>query len=271
MSIINKPQVVKLPIVLSIPHAGTGFPEELENRFKKEFLPPDDTDWYINWLYDFAFSLGIPTITARYSRWVIDVNRSPDNTPLYNDGRMITGLCPVTDLHGNNIYNDGRTEIHHIDLQWRKELFYYTYHNALQPLLNEVKEQFGAVLLWDCHSVKRHLPYIQPQPFADFILGSVDGSSASPYLIEKALEMLGQSNYSVSHNQPFKGGYITRSFGKPEENQHALQLEIAKPLYLDEHERNYDSGKAEEVRALLTATLTTLGKEIIQRHKPDME
>ena len=64
----------------------------------------DDTDWFLDELYDFAPSLGITTIVPYYSRWVIDLNREPNNKSLYSDGRIITSLCPTTNFLGQDIY-----------------------------------------------------------------------------------------------------------------------------------------------------------------------
>ena len=260
---ISKPANVQLPIVLSVPHAGTYFPAEIQAELKQDKLPPDDIDWHVNQLYNFADSSGIIMITAQYSRWVIDLNRNPDSTPLYNDGRIITALCPATNFLGEAIYTDERKQVAMEEVSRRRKLYFDPYHTALQRLLNEVKAQFGSVLLWDCHSIRRFVPAIHPEPFPDLIIGSADRSSASDDITDKALNILGKSNYSISHNYPFKGGYITRHFGKPNKQQHALQLEMAKPLYLDDSEQVYDSERAEKVRTLLTETLTALGNSLL--------
>src|SRR3712207_430138 len=85
----------KVPIILSVPHSGTEFPEELKAQYRPEMIEqPDDTDWFVHDLYNFAPELGITVIHAKYSRWVIDLNRDPTSEPLYNDGRIITGLTP---------------------------------------------------------------------------------------------------------------------------------------------------------------------------------
>ncbi len=259
---IKRQEKIKLPIVLSIPHAGTYFPEDIQAEMKTGLLPPDDTDWFVDKLYDFANDLGILTISANYNRWVIDLNRNPDSTPLYNDGRVITELCTTTDFLGNTIYKDERNKITTDEINRRKKLYFTPYHNALQQLLNEVKQQFGSVLLWDCHSIRRHVPSIYKHPFPDLILGSADGTSASSHIIDLALQMLQKSRHSVSHNHPFKGGYITRHFGKPEHHQHALQLEMAKPLYMDDNERDFDEQRADKTRDLLGKTITSLGKSL---------
>ena len=106
-------------------------------------------------------------------------------------------------------------------------------------------------MLWDCHSIRQTVLTIQKEKFPDLILGDVDGTSASPGLIEGVLGVLDHSNYSVSHNHPFKGGYITRHFGRPSLNQHALQLEMTKVNYMDDEEKVYSKERAKKMREVL--------------------
>ncbi len=259
---ITRPAAQQLPIVISVPHAGTDFPADIRAALKPELLPPDDTDWLVPQLYDFATELGIPMLCARYSRWVIDLNRNPDSSPLYNDGRVLTGLCPTTTFLGEPIYVDERQEVAAAEVARRKTLYFEPYHRVLQQLLDETKARFGRVLLWDCHSIRRHVPAIHAGPFPDLILGSADQTSASAALIGQALHQLGSGSYSLSHNAPFKGGFITRHFGRPAVQQHALQLEMAKDVYMDDQEQAYDQPRATQIRALLRQTLLTLGGQL---------
>jgi N-formylglutamate deformylase len=109
---IQLPEGTRVPLLLSIPHCGTEFPDDLKNQYHGSLISaPDDTDWFVDKLYDFATGMGITMISSVYSRWVIDLNRDPDNKPLYSDGRIITGLCPLTNFLGESIYVDGRTEL----------------------------------------------------------------------------------------------------------------------------------------------------------------
>ena len=102
---IIEPTTQVVPFVLSIPHCGTGIPDNLSALYQKSQLENlDDTDWFLDELYDFAPSLGITTIVPYYSRWVIDLNRDPNNKSLYSDGRIITSLCPTTNFLGQDIY-----------------------------------------------------------------------------------------------------------------------------------------------------------------------
>src|SRR5690242_973762 len=193
------------PIILSVPHCGTAFPDDIVQEYEQELLPPDDTDWFVDRLYSFAAESGITIIYARYSRWVIDLNRNPNGQSLYNDGRLITALCPTTNFVGQPIYNDRRHSVAPHEIQRRIALYFEPYYNKIQELLNNAKARFGKALLWDCHSVRRLVPSIYQQSFPDLILGSADGTSASLTIIDKALELLGKSTYSLTHNHPFKG------------------------------------------------------------------
>jgi N-formylglutamate amidohydrolase len=261
---ITRPEGPRVPIVVSVPHCGTRFPEDLKGAYVKSMVTdPDDTDWFVERLYGFAPRMGITLITSVYSRYVIDLNRDPDQKPLYSDGRLITGLCPTTDFLGNALYADGRTLVSEGEVKARMKAYYLPYHALLRKSLGELREEFGAALLWDAHSIRRRVPTIQQDPFPDLILGSADGTSASPGLIELALSTLDHSPYSVSHNHPFKGGAITRSFGQPALGYHALQLEMSKNLYLEEREKEYDEQRAATVQRHLESTLDTLITQLL--------
>src|SRR5688572_10106708 len=104
---VISPTSVRIPILISVPHCGIQFPDELKQELVPSLIAkPDDTDWFVDKLYDFAPAIGITMITAVYSRWVIDLNRDPESKPLYNDGRMITGLCPTTNFLAQPLYKD---------------------------------------------------------------------------------------------------------------------------------------------------------------------
>lgn len=258
---IVQPTTKRIPVVLSIPHCGVDFPEEIANEYKPNMAQaPDDTDWFVHKLYDFAPAMGITTIHAMYSRWVIDLNRDPDSKPLYTDGRIITPLCPATDFFGTPVYKDERKEVSAEEVKRRREKYYQPYHAKLKEILRGVKDEFGKVLLWECHSIRQVVPTIYKEKFPDLILGDADGTSASRQIIDTALQALKESTYQVNHNHPFKGGYITRQFCNPQNNEHALQLEMSKVNYMDDTETKYDEGRAGEMCTLLRKTLSNLSK-----------
>lgn len=256
---ISYPKGKKTNILLSIPHCGTAFPEEIINHYNpSKIINPDDTDWYLEKLYDFANELGITVIEAIYSRWVIDLNRTPKNQNLYDDGRIITSLCPVTDFKGERLYSSMNHEPKKDEVQRRLHKYYEPYHVKIDSILEELRNEFGSVLFWDAHSIRRNVGAIQKDDFPDLILGNNDGKTASSEIIENALNSLKESNLSVKHNHPFKGGFLTRSKGAPEKNIHALQLEMSKDLYMCNNEMDYDESKSIEIKRTLIKTFKNL-------------
>ena len=255
---IISPNSARVPIILSIPHCGTEFPEFIKQYFKPDkATEPDDTDWYLDKLYDFAKDMGITTIKARYSRWVIDLNRDPKDEALYDDGRLTTALTPTTTFSGVEIYRYDPPDQDEIDQ--RLHLYYYPYHNKLKELIADLKYEFENVLLFDAHSIKQKVPAIHPDNFPNLILGDNKRMSAGPDVIQAAVKSLSSSEYSFAHNFLFKGGYITRHFGNPKQGVHALQLEMTMINYMNQWEINYDEEKAEKMKL----TLKNLFSELI--------
>lgn len=263
---IVEPTAEKVPFVLSIPHRGTEFPEELKSQYAPDLIEVlDDTDWYLEKLYDFAPELGITTIYAKYSRLLIDLNREPNSEPLYDDGRIITALCPTTDFFGEDIYIKKEFVPNDAEIEKRLEKYYYPYHQKIDEIIGDLKKEFGKVLFWDAHSIRRSVKTIRKEPFPDFILGDDDKKTADKKFIEVTLKTLKSSDWQINHNEPFRGGFLTRSKGKPNENVHALQLEMSKDLYMDVTELNYDEEKAEKVKALLKATFENLIEAVVDQ------
>ncbi len=263
---IIEPNGVKVPIVVSSPHSGVDFPDELKAHFRAELMAqPDDTDWFVHQLYNFAPELGITMIHAKYSRWVIDLNRNPTSQPLYNDGRIITELVPKTDFLGNALYVDEKYIPDDAEIERRKENYYKPYYQKIESLLAERIAQFGQVMLWDAHSIRRFVPTIQDAPFPDLILGDNDGKAAGKEFIEIALNNLSAGKFGVDHNSPFKGGNITRSFGKPLQNIHALQLEMAKTNYMNDDELTFNEKRADEVRNVLRPVFEKLIEYLMRK------
>lgn len=257
--IIKEAKKNHVPIILSVPHCGTDFPAEKKDNYNSELASnPDDTDWFVQDLYDFVRELGITVIHAKYSRWVIDLNRDPESKPLYNDGRIITALTPTTDFFGKEIYNSPENHPDQTEVERRLENYYWPYYAKVQELLDKRKAEFGKVLLFDAHSIRHLVPTIRKEVFPDMILGNNDEKTAHSDLIQTALKGLSNSEFQVNHNNPFKGGHITRYFGKPSENQHTLQLEMNKNLYMDDEETSYHPERASKMQTILKPTFENL-------------
>ena len=132
------PESGLVPIIVSVPHCGHLIPDDLAREFRSDKIKfIDDTDWFVDRLYGFAPSMGMTLVSSVVSRWVIDLNRPPDGKPLYNDGRVITGLCPVTDFLGDPIYADCRLIVSQEETERRKSLYYHPYHEQLKALIAE--------------------------------------------------------------------------------------------------------------------------------------
>lgn len=240
----------KLPMILSVPHCGTRIPDELKSAYLPEKINfIDDTDWYVDRLYDFAQEMGITMITATYSRWVIDLNRNAQDVPLYDDGRVITALTPVSDFNGEPIYKGEGPDAS--EIQRRVTRYYQPYYQKIEELLSDKRGLAKHVLFYDAHSIRQFVPGIRSEKFPDLILGDADQTSADDRLITVADAILKGSNYSYQHNEPFKGGNLTRTFGRPDNGIHALQLEMSKTLYMDDSETHYHEARADLIRAVL--------------------
>ena len=238
------PKKNRVGILISIPHLGTEIPEEYRSKYKEILIEkPQDTDWFVDQLYPFAEDLGITIIMAKYSRYLIDLNRSPDNKPLYDDGRTETGLVPTKDFSGRSLYKS-EFEPNSEDINSRKTQYYQPYHAMVAQYLKEFQENFGNALLFEAHSIRREVPLLHPHPFPDLIIGDQNGTTCAPSISKLFLDKLSEGPYSVSHNSPFKGGYLTRKWGQKEKNIHSIQLEISQDVYMDEKQFVFEPNKA---------------------------
>jgi N-formylglutamate amidohydrolase len=253
-----QPEGILQPIILSSPHSGTLLPTEIKPLLKPKFREnPEDTDWYIDRLYDFAPGLGMTLVAANYSRYVIDLNRDPHGRALYQDNRVETGLVPTKSFGNESLYVGADPDA--AEIARRRATYYDPYYAAINQLIDERKRQFGSVLFFDCHSIKRRVPSIRSAPFPDLIVGTQDGRTADPKLCAIAQSSLAHhSNYQIAYNDPFKGGHLTRSFGKPQENVHAIQLEMSQDLYLVDGTTEIHREKWEKLRHVLKNLLRDL-------------
>lgn len=255
---LHLPHVAPLPIVISCPHVGTEIPVDISSGMTSEALQTEDTDWFVHELYSFAPSLGIHLLQARFSRYVIDLNRDPAGARLYADKRIETSLVPTSTFKQQAIYD--QTPPDQNEVNRRLNLYFQPYHQILSNLLHDLRKKYPHVLLIDAHSIRRHVPSIRPEPFADIILGDQAGKTAHPVLSATALAALSQFN--TKHNDPFMGGYITRFFGKPDLGIHALQIEMSQDIYMNEATSQRDVTKEKAVQAHLKNLLQQLAQKL---------
>ena len=229
------------PLLISIPHAGTGVPEAIGRRLTPAAQALPDTDWHLDRLYEFVTGLGAAKLVATHSRYVVDLNRPPDDTRLYQTAS--TGLIPEMQFNGANIY---RGDAPNAEERGRRlEQFYEPYHAKIRETLEITKSRFGFAVLFDAHSIRSRVPRLFEGRLADLNIGTNGGASAAESLATAAIDTCQSSDYTTVVNGRFKGGHITRYYGQPEAGIHAIQLELAQRNYMDEDGSNqFDEAKA---------------------------
>jgi N-formylglutamate deformylase len=223
-------QCGKLPMLVSMPHVGTEIPLELRSSYTTRALDVEDTDWHLARLYDFLPALGISILQPRYSRYVIDLNRPPDDAPMY-PGAANTELCPTHFFNGDALYQPGQEPSPH-EVERRRRIYWQPYHDALAAELARIKALHGFALLWDAHSIRSHIPWLFEGKLPDLNIGRASGASAAKTISDAAASKV--EGFTQVVNGRFKGGHITRHYGQPEQYIQALQLEKCQSLYMQE-------------------------------------
>jgi N-formylglutamate deformylase len=227
---VREPAADETPLLVSIPHTGIYLPEAIAADFASDYIRSlPMTDWHLHELYDFLPALGVTTIYATYSRFVADLNRPPDNAPLY-PGRFETGFVALKTFWGEEIY---RTPPSEDEIARRRDLVHAPYHAKLRELLQAKIEKFGHAVLIDAHSVASRANQVHSALTEDIYLGDRDGASNSGWLTQIAETAFRAEKLRVVRNQPYKGGYITQHYGKLPQVD-ALQIEMRWGLYMDE-------------------------------------
>ncbi|MGI9238446.1 MAG: N-formylglutamate deformylase [Woeseiaceae bacterium] len=243
------------PLLVSVPHDGCHVPDEIRTRMTEAGLDLPDTDWHVSELYDFARDLGASMLVANYSRYVVDLNRSASDDVLY-PGQLVTGLCPLQTFSGDDIYSQGGVDPE--ETARRVSMYWQPYHERIEDTLSAMRDKYGYAMLWDAHSIPSEVPRLFDGELAELNIGTNNGSSC-PEFIEAAIASVARgSPYSTVVNERFRGGYITRHYGDPENHVFAIQLEIAQRSYMDEDTRVFDSRRARRLRDTLRHMLETL-------------
>ena len=257
---MNKPVPVfkfrqgSAPLLVSMPHMGTHIPSIIDAGMTDAARKLADTDWHLEELYDFLDELGASVLIATHSRYVIDLNRPPDNANLY-PGQDTTGLCPSTPSIASPCIKPARNRrkrnLARVGQYWQP------YHAALDSELQRLRAQHGVALLWDAHSIASVVPRFFEGRLPDFNLGTASGNSCADEL-SQALSAIAKSSSddSTALNGRFKGGYITRQYGKPEHNIHAVQLELSQITYMEEsYPFKFNDKAAQQVRPTISRLL----------------
>ena len=276
------PDQQTLPVVVDVPHAGEWIPPEVEAEMTVgDKTLRRDLDLYVDQIWQDAPSLGATLIASRVSRYVIDLNRAADDVspqtvygasqrdePGYYGDR---GVVWRTTTDGVAVMAGPMTR----DAFDRRIASFHTpYHRAIREAIARVRDQFGYCLLIDGHSMPSlgRSGHSDPGSHrADIVPGDVDGSACGAWLLERMCEHFREDGYSVAPNTPYKGGWITRAFGEPEQHVHAIQIEINRALYMNESTFEIKQEGIERLRqscARLLPTLKHLAPEHVASRSP---
>jgi len=244
-----------VPLLVSMPHIGTYIPPHLQSGYAARALQVEDTDWHLGQLYDFLPAMGASVLQPRYSRYVIDLNRPPDDAPMY-PGASNTELCPTRFFTGDALYVEGCAPDVAARAQRRSD-YWQPYHDALQAELRRLVQAHGYALLWDAHSIRSAIPWLFEGTLPALNIGTANGDSAHEVIAQSVMQVCRTAGpWSHVLNGRFKGGYITRRYGRPADHVHALQLEMCQNLYMQEAPPfAYDAVLAAQVQPQLLAML----------------
>ncbi|PRD42534.1 N-formylglutamate deformylase [Phyllobacterium phragmitis] len=243
------------PVILGLPHTGTEVPPDIWERLNANGRLLADTDWHIHKLYD-GLLPEVTTVRATFHRYVIDANRDPAGISLY-PGQNTTGLIPETDFDNAPIWLQGRAP-DEADTSTRLAVFHAPYHAALAAEIDRVKAIHGIAILYDCHSIRSHIPFLFEGKLPDFNIGTDNGKTCAPEIEAAASDIVkAAEGYTSILNGRFKGGWTTRHYGKPETGVHAIQMELAQSTHLTSETPPfaYDEAKAEKLRVHLKTIL----------------
>ena len=244
-----------IPVLVSMPHVGTDIPDDIAARLAPAAHNRADTDWHLVQLYGFLEEMGASTLSARWSRYVIDLNRPPEDSNLY-PGLDTTGLCPVDTFGSAALYLPGQSP-DEAELKARLERYWQPYHRQLRAELDRLLSIHGKVLLWDAHSIASRVPRFFEGKLPDLNFGTADGTTCAAECQSAIVDIArAQDQFTVAVNGRFKGGHITRHYGRPDANVHAIQLEMCQSVYMNESEPfAYRSDLADRIQGLLRQML----------------
>jgi N-formylglutamate deformylase len=243
---IHAPARQTVPVVFSSPHSGRSYADDFiaTARLDEKTLRRSE-DSYVDDIFSAAPLHGAPLLAANFPRAFCDVNREaweldpamfedilPDwvNTTSPRVGAGLGTIARVV-ANGEAIYG---IRLRFAEAQRRVHGYWQPYHDALQGLIEQTRARFGCCLLVDCHSMPSGAAASPRRPPPDIVLGDVHGSACAPLVTRQTEAFFTARGYLTRRNDPYAGGYVTRHYGRPNANVHALQIEIARGLYMDE-------------------------------------
>jgi N-formylglutamate amidohydrolase len=239
-----RPVTQLAPVILTSPHSGRYYPPSFMavSRLDATAIRRSE-DSFVEELFAAGPALGLPLLAANFPRAFCDVNREaweldPDmfEEPLpdyvnTNSARVLAGLGTIARVVGNNeaIYG---TKLSFTEAQARVAACWQPFHIALKELISETVARFGACIVLDCHSMPSLPGRTASKP--QIILGDGHGTSSGQPVVNFMTRAFGRLGMNVRRNDPYAGGYITQFYGRPREDVHVVQIELARHLYMNE-------------------------------------
>jgi len=272
--LVARPASQTTPLVFASPHSGRCYPAEFlaASRLDPSGLRRSE-DSFVDELFAAAVGFGAPLVHATFPRAWCDPNREPweldpdmfiDDLPSWantTSARVTAGLGTIARVvaSGEAIY---RGKITFAEAERRIETCWKPFHETIQALIGGTLAVFGQCVLIDCHSMPSHVPVSgRGDRLADFILGDAHGTACAPHITRFVERRLIDFGYRVRRNDPYAGGYITRHYGRPRDHVHALQIEVARDLYMDEARFERSPGFA-DVQNDLSVLIEALAAEV---------
>jgi len=245
---ISRPALQTAPVIFASPHSGRFYsPDFLASARLDPHGLRRSEDSFVDELFAAAPEYGAPLLSATFPRAYCDVNREPweldpamfaDKLPPWvntTSPRVGAGLGTIARVvaSGEAIY---RHKLPFAEAERRVEALWRPFHETLTALITGTYAMYGYCLLIDCHSMPSGgLPgRTGTRTSADFVLGDAHGTACAARTTRFVERVLTELGYVVRRNDPYAGGYITRHYGRPRERVHALQIEVARDLYMDE-------------------------------------
>jgi N-formylglutamate deformylase len=238
------PEQQSVPLVFASPHSGREYPADFVANARLDPISlRRSEDGFVDELFGQAPNYGAPLLCATFPRAFCDPNREAweldpamfdDDLPAWvntSSARVGAGLGTIARVvaSGESIY---RHKLRFAEAQMRVQAFWQPYHDELAKLIAATKAKFGVCLLIDCHSMPA-CSAVRGRS-CDFVLGDAHATTCGPLPVRLVERVLTELGYRVRRNDPYAGGYVTRHYGRPREHVHALQIEVARPLYMDE-------------------------------------
>jgi N-formylglutamate deformylase len=265
---LTHPRTSASPVLVEVPHSGLQVPPEVESEIDATPLAMlRDSDIYVDQLYQRAPDHGATLLVSRVSRYVVDLNRGPDDVdsaavPRHPKGRHIParGVVWRARTDGTPLL---RAPLTVEQFTRRLELFYDPYHRTLREVAAQIREQHGRVVILAAHSMpsagRRMLGGGEIRR-ADIVPGTRGRSSADGRIIDLIDSHFREAGLSVKHDDPYRGGWTTSSYGAPKRGQHAVQIELNRALYVDEKTSEIKPSDFAQLQTVLDQLVGKLGK-----------